>query len=73
MATTPRPAFCNEKQRLITEFTRATSDYLRMQSARLISLIDGDGFQFVSEIKAAAKIKDEARDAVLDHERQHGC
>jgi hypothetical protein len=69
----PGPAFCAEKQRLLGEFTIAASDYLKATSQQLKSVALGAGSGFEVEIESAAKRKDEAKRAVLDHENEHGC
>ena len=68
-----KPAFCAERQRLIEEFTRAVSDYLRIQSAQSHSLISGRGFEFDTEIAEARERKSNARAAIIAHQREHGC
>ena len=69
----PSPAFCAVKQALTAEFTSAVSEYLRMQSAQLESLLNGDGFQFEAEIAAAGARRENAKYAILAHQQSHGC
>jgi hypothetical protein len=69
----PVPGFCPERKQLTTEFTIAVSDYNHLQSKQLRSLTLGLGFEYASEIKAAAKRKDAAKQAILKHDREHGC
>jgi hypothetical protein len=73
MLPIPGPAFCAEKQQLFAEFTVAASEYLKAQSQQLKSVALGDGSGFDAEIKSAAKRKDEAKQAILKHGREHGC
>jgi hypothetical protein len=72
-ALLPELAFCAEKQRLITAFTLAASEYLHAQSEQLRSVARGDRFGFEAEIKAASKRKDAAKRAILKHQSEHGC
>jgi hypothetical protein len=69
----PAPIFCNEKKTLMERFTKAVSDYLRMQTAQMRALRNGAGLQFEDEIKAARRLREQARRAIVEHERQHGC
>jgi hypothetical protein len=64
---------CSEKQRLLLEFTRAVSDYHRMQSAQLASLVRDAGFSFEREIAAAAQRRENAKYALIAHQEEHGC
>ena len=61
------------KQKLIAEFTRATSEYLRMESAQLRALVNGDGRQFDREIARARKERDQFRELIMLHQQNHGC
>ena len=49
------------------------SDYLRLQSAHLAAVINGDVETFRAQIHDAGLRKDEAKYAVLTHREQHGC
>jgi hypothetical protein len=69
----PAPIFCNEKKTLMERFTKAVSDYLRMQTAQMRALRNGEGLRFEDEIKAAGRLREQARRAIVEHERQHGC
>ena len=69
----PAPIFCTERTALLQEFTRAVSEYLRMQSAQASAAMRGEGFLFETEIKAARKPKDQAKRAVEEHQKKHGC
>jgi len=69
----PAPIACLEKQRLIRDFTRAVSQCLRMQSAQLMALINGDGFQFEREIDEARERRDQIKDLIQLHQQSHGC
>ena len=63
MAPAPLQRFCAEKQQLIDSFTKAVSDYVRMQSAQALALVEGLGFAFEKEIRDAdnEKIKPNLR------------
>jgi hypothetical protein len=67
------PNRCPQKQALIAQFERAASNYLRMQSAQLMSVINGDGFQFEDEIEKAGEERDRIKDLILLHQQNHGC
>ena len=77
----PTPAFCGEKQRLVEEYVRTASNFMRVESAQIAALIDGrsellsDGqaLMFEAEHEEARRIKDAAKQAIFDHQRQHGC
>ena len=61
----PGIEFCLEKQRLISEFTEAVSEFLRVQSEQLKAVLQGDGAEFDDGLKAARKRKDEGKQAIL--------
>jgi len=44
-----------------------------MQSAQASAAMRGEGFLFETEIKAARKPKDQAKRAVEEHQKKHGC
>jgi len=69
----PAPIFCNEKKTLMERFTKAVSNYLRMQTAQMRALRNGEGLRFEAEIKSARKVREQAKRAIVEHERQHGC
>jgi hypothetical protein len=69
----PAPIFCKKKQALIAKFEKAASDYLRMQSAQSMSLINGDGFNFESEIEQAREERYRIKDLIVLHQQNHGC
>ena len=69
----PARAPCEERQRLVTAFTTAVSEYLRMRSAQIAAIKRGDGFLFEAEIEKARERKNGARRAIELHRLQHGC
>jgi hypothetical protein len=71
--TAPSPIFCIEKEKLIREFAKAVSDHHRMQSAQMASVINGEDFLFEDEIADAASRRENAKYAILEHRRKHGC
>ena len=73
MAAAPTSIVCIEYHRLKDVYRWAVSEYLRMQSAQLESVMQGDGFNFEVQIKAARRVKDEAKYAILTHLEQHCC
>ena len=57
------------------QFARAIEELARLHQDLTSALIssDPDYERFESRIEAARRRKDEARQALLDHSRQHGC
>jgi hypothetical protein len=68
-----RPLFCEEKERLLSEFTGAARDYLRLTSAQVLALKNGDVYQFAAQMEAARQRKEEAKEAIFHHRQQYGC
>lgn len=62
-----------EKTRLLDEFARAVSEYNRMNTAQVVAVMKGEGRGFQEQIADAARRKDEAKYAILEHEQKHGC
>jgi hypothetical protein len=73
VASAPRPAYCIEKCRLLTDFASAVSEYNRMQSSRVAAVLRVEEFLFEAELAQAAMRRDEAKYAVLAHQEEHGC
>jgi hypothetical protein len=69
----PEAQFCPERQRLVTSFTVAVMEYLKVQSKQLEALLSDDWYGLEPTIEAARKRKEEAKRAVLAHQRRHGC
>ena len=69
----PAPVRCLEKERLLLDFTAAVSEYHRIQTAQLRSVMEGKGFQFENEVRDARMRRDNAKYAVLAHQDEHGC
>jgi|KBSSwiStaDraftv2_1062776.scaffolds.fasta_scaffold2121143_2 hypothetical protein len=73
MAFAPAPIYCIELRRLKAAYTWAVSEYLRLQSAQLASILNGDSVTFQKELHGAEMRKNEAKYAVLAHREAHGC
>ena len=69
----PSPIFCVEYQRLKDRFSEAASEYLRLQSAQIAAILNGDPDTFQQQIHEAAMRKDEAKYAVIAHREAHHC
>jgi lipocalin len=64
---------CTEKRKLLQAFAEAVSDYNRMHS-QVIAVLNGEeDFPFEEEIAGAAKVREQAKYAVLKHQAEHGC
>ena len=68
----PAPIFCKEKARLLDAFVTAVSEYLKVEAAMLAAVRDEESL-FDSELEAARKRKDAAKDAIKAHQKDHGC
>jgi hypothetical protein len=64
---------CEERHALITAFTLAVSEYNRIQSLQMESIIKGEGSAHESDLAAARKRMEGAKKAILSHEHSHGC
>ncbi len=64
---------CIEKERLLLEFSRAVSEYNRIQSAQVAAVRHDGTFPFREELEKAARRREEAKYAVLAHQEEHGC
>jgi hypothetical protein len=62
MCRVPYPAYCVERRWLNEEFSLALTAYSQAKAS-----------QDESEILAAEKWKNFAREAILKHQREHGC
>ena len=69
----PRPGYCPEKNRQLKEYTRAVSDFLRMESAKVAALVRSDQLAFDAEFGEARKRKDAAKEAIRKQQQEHGC
>ena len=68
------PTSCQEKQRLFDEFVVAAREYVRMESAKAQDLVSDDQVAlFDFEFEIARRRKDDAKSALDEHLRQHGC
>lgn len=68
----PAPVFCLELKKLTDAYTWAVSEYLRLQSAQMQAILNGEeGFE--AEITEAAIRKDAAKYAIIGHRYEHGC
>ena len=65
--------YCQEKKRLLDEFTAGVSEYLRMESAQITALVRGEDVPFAVELEAARKMKEAAKQAIREHQKRHGC
>lgn len=73
MAERAPALFCIESKRLADAYTWAVSEYLRLQSAQLATILNGDAVTFQHDIHEASIRKDEAKYALMAHREQHGC
>jgi hypothetical protein len=73
LSVAPAPIFCAEKKALLERFAKAASDHLRMQTAQVRAMWNGDGRLFENEVKAAHDLLEQARRAIEAHEKLHGC
>ena len=73
MAAIASPLVCIEKKRLQDAFAWAVSEYNRMNTAEALAVMRCEGFRFNEQIAEAARRKDEAKYALLQHEEEHGC
>ena len=64
---------CDEKWRLLRDFMDSVSNINRIQTAQVIAVLKGDGFQHQQEFVKAVDRKDHAKCAVIAHIHQHGC
>ena len=69
----PTPQPCGIKRDLLRAFANAVSEYHRLQSAQLLSLVKGRGFQFEKQLAEAALRRENAKYAILAHQEEHGC
>jgi hypothetical protein len=69
----PAPIFCPEKQSLLNQFNRVTAEYLRIQAVILKATIDGHGSRLQDELERVRTHMLNAKEAVLLHQREHGC
>lgn len=69
----PAPIFCFDKQKRIAAFVNAVSEYHRMLSAQVESMLKGEGLRFEDEVTRARERRDNAKYAVLAHKEAHGC
>ena len=69
----PSPISCIEKRRLMDEFQRAVSHHNRMQVSQVAAVIRGEDFPFEREIAEAAERRDNAKYAIIAHQKDHGC
>jgi hypothetical protein len=63
---------CAEKRALADRFFWAVSEYHRIQSAHVAALRNGDA-PFEDELKRAHEVREAATEALLSHQRAHGC
>ena len=70
---TPAPKVCHERHTLVTAFTLAVSEYNRIQSLQMESIIKGEGASMESDLAAARKRMECAKNTILSHEQSHGC
>jgi hypothetical protein len=73
MASAPAPIFCIELRRLTDAYAWAVSEYLRLQSAKLAAIINGDTMTIDEQLSATEIAKDNAKYALLAHRAKHGC
>jgi hypothetical protein len=64
---------CAEKRALADRFFWAVSEYHRIQSAHVAALRKGESLLFEDELRCAHEVKEAATEALLRHEREHGC
>ena len=64
---------CFERRRLIREFENAVTDFIRMSSAQLAALRNGESLLFVEHLAAAGLRMDRTRLAIIAHDEEHGC
>jgi len=73
MATSPAPAICIERERLIRLFLRSVQELNRVQIARASALLAGDENSFAEQIAEAERAMSNAEYGVLAHREEHGC
>ena len=71
--TSLQPMPCVERKCLSDAYMGAVDEYLRLQSAQVPAVLDGDETRFAKEIREAGHRKDAAKYALIHHHRQHGC
>jgi hypothetical protein len=64
---------CSEKWNLLTEFSSAATDYVRLETVELQAVIMGQPACSDAEIEAARLRKDLAKQAIIDHLKTHHC
>ena len=64
---------CPEKHRRVQEFGAVVSEYMRMESDQQRAVIDGREYERGDELCKVRERKDAAKQAVLDHQQEHGC
>jgi len=69
----PGPAFCQRQQELLLAFSQAVAEYHRIHSAHVAAVLKGDPDLLEAELKATNRRRNQAKDAVVDHRRTHGC
>ena len=52
---------------------RSGPRYLRITSAQVLALKNGDVYQFAAQMEAARQRKEEAKEAIFHHRQQHWC
>jgi hypothetical protein len=73
MAALANTIACIEKKRLQDAYSHAVSEYNRMNTAEALAVMRGAGFHFTELIAEAAKRKEDAKYALIQHEEEHGC
>lgn len=69
----PAPYYCAEQHRLVRLFTRAMSDYLRLEAAQIEAVVSGEQLCARSEIEKARRRLETAKEAILKHVKTHAC
>ena len=70
---TSEPAYCFEKNRLLEEFQKAISEYLHAVSLRAQAKLRGKQSFFEARLRTALQGKDAAEEAIMAHQKLHGC
>jgi hypothetical protein len=72
-STSPESAFCAEKQRLMTVFLAAVSEYLKAHLEKVKGVAIGEDVGFDARIRVARPRTVDAKQAMVKHHSEHGC
>jgi len=69
----PSTGSCRVKKKLTDRYAKAIIGFYRSQCAQLAALRRGEGFLYDAEITQAREEVDKLKQAISNHQREHGC